>query len=262
VIFITFSILIIFYNEENQKSGGITMTKLTVERNIQQNTFHLSDKTLTALTDIMYEQKIEAGAYLFWEGDQADKLFYIKEGHVKMTKATSDGKEYILNMFSNGDLFGELSSFMDINYAYNAQVMKDSVIGVIQQKDLEIILWQQGEIAVEFLKWTSLLNQITQSKLRDLTFHGKIGALCSTIIRLANSYGKKTSNGIRITKKVKNGELGEYIGATRESVNRMLSDLRGKGILSQEKGLLIVHDLDELKQICHCENCPLEICRM
>ncbi|MFC0560204.1 Crp/Fnr family transcriptional regulator [Halalkalibacter alkalisediminis] len=238
------------------------MTKLTLERNIQQNTFHLSDKTLTALTDIMYEQTVKAGTYLFWEGDQADKLFYIKEGHVKMTKSTSDGKDYILNMFSNGDLFGELSSFMDIKYSYNAQVMKDSVIGVIQQKDLEIVLWQQGEIAVEFLKWTSLLNQITQSKLRDLTFHGKLGALCSTIIRMANSYGEELDSGIRITKKVKNGELGEYIGATRESVNRMLSDLRSREIIGQENGHLVVYDLNRLKEICHCENCPLEICRM
>ncbi|GAE35187.1 helix-turn-helix domain-containing protein [Halalkalibacter akibai] len=61
---------------------------------------------------------------------------------------------------------------------------------------------------------------------------------------------------------MKNGELGEYIGATRESVNRMLSDLRSKEILSQDKGYLIVRNLEELKQICHCENCPLEICRM
>ncbi|MFC0471525.1 Crp/Fnr family transcriptional regulator [Halalkalibacter kiskunsagensis] len=238
------------------------MTKLTLGRTIQQNTFHLSEKTLSSLTDIMYEQHVEAGTYLFWEGDTADKLFYIKKGHVKLTKSTSDGKEYILNMFDNGDLFGELSSFMSINYSYNAMAITDCTIGVIQQKDLEVILWQHGEIAVEFLKWTQLLNQITQSKLRDLTFHGKLGALCSTIIRMANSYGETFEDYIRITKKVKNGEIGEYIGATRESVNRMLSDLRTKGILGQENGYILVHDLKALKDICHCEGCPLEICRM
>ncbi|GAE25203.1 transcriptional regulator [Halalkalibacter wakoensis JCM 9140] len=238
------------------------MTNLTIERSINQNTFHLSEKTLTALTGIMYEQQVEAGTYLFWEGDTADKLFYIKEGNVKQIKGTSDGKEYILNMFDRGDLFGEMSSFMSIKYSYNAVALTDCTIGVIQQKDLEILLWQHGEIAVEFLKWTALLNQITQSKLRDLTFHGKLGALCSTMIRMANSYGEEVKDGIRLTKKVKNGELGEYIGATRESVNRMLSDLRSKKIISQEKGYLLIHDLDALKDICHCENCPLEICRM
>ncbi|WP_332697454.1 Crp/Fnr family transcriptional regulator [Halalkalibacter lacteus] len=235
---------------------------LTLDRTIQQNTFHLSEKTLSALTDIMYEQHVDAGKYLFWEGDTADKLFYIKEGHIKLTKSTSDGKEYILNMFDNGDLFGELSSFMSINYSYNAMAITDCVIGVIQQKDLEVILWQHGEIAVEFLKWTQLLNQITQSKLRDLTFHGKLGALSSTIIRMANSYGEPFDRYIRITKKVKNGELGEYIGATRESVNRMLADLRTKGILGQENGYILINDIQALKDICHCEGCPLEICRM
>ncbi|MFC0472200.1 Crp/Fnr family transcriptional regulator [Halalkalibacter kiskunsagensis] len=238
------------------------MATLNLERTTHQNTFHLSEKTLTALTEIMYEQKVDAGTYLFWEGYAADKLFYIIEGNVKIVKGTADGKDYILNMYGSGDLFGELSSFMPINYSYNAIALSDCVISVIQQQDLEILLWQHGEIAVEFLKWTSLLNQTTQSKLRDLTFHGKLGALCSTLIRMANSYGKTFEDEIRITKKVKNGELGEYIGATRESVNRMLSDLRDKEILSQDKGYLVINNLKALKDICHCENCPLEICRM
>ena len=238
------------------------MAKLTVERNIKQNTFHLSEKTMSALTDIMYEQEFKADSNLFLEGDSADRLFYIKEGHVKITKTTADGKEYILNMFNQGDLFGEMSSFMSISYSYDAKVIKDSIIGIIQQRDLEILLWQYGEIAVEFLKWTSLLNQITQSKLRDITFHGKLGALSSTLIRMTNSYGVPLGQSIRITKKVKNAELGEYIGATRESVNRMLSDFRASGVISQENGYLIIHDLDYLKKICHCEGCPLEICRM
>ncbi|MBP3950828.1 Crp/Fnr family transcriptional regulator [Bacillus suaedae] len=238
------------------------METVAFERNIHQNTYHLTEKTLFALTDIMYEQKVEAGTFLFREGDTANKLFYIKEGHVKMLKGTSDGKEYILNMFNSGDLFGEMSSFMAISYSYNARAETDCVVGVIQQKDLEILLWQHGEIAVEFLKWTSLLNQITQSKLRDLTFHGKLGALASTLIRMSHSYGEEYKGSIRITKKMKNGELGEYIGATRESVNRMLSDLKTKGVIEQSKGFLIIHDLDHLKTICQCENCPLEICRM
>ncbi|WP_088105585.1 Crp/Fnr family transcriptional regulator [Halalkalibacter urbisdiaboli] len=238
------------------------MINVTSERNIHQNTYHLTDKTLHALTEIMYEQYVQSGTFLFREGNTANKLFYIIEGHVKIIKGTSDGKEYILNMFRNGDLFGEMSSFINISYSYNAIAVTDCKVGVIQQKDLEILLWQHGEIAVEFLKWTSLLNQITQSKLRDLTFHGKLGALASTLIRMSHSYGEERNGAIHITRKIKNAELGEYIGATRESVNRMLSDLKANNIINQQKGFLIIYDLDHLKNICQCENCPLEICRM
>ncbi|WP_231571063.1 Crp/Fnr family transcriptional regulator [Gordoniibacillus kamchatkensis] len=115
------------------------------------------------------------------------------------------------------------------------------------------------------MKWMSLQHRTTQSKFRDLMLFGKPGALASTLIRLCNSYGVATKDGIRIDAKLTNTELADFIGATRESVNRMLSDLKKDGIIDMSGGHLVVKSLAELKSICQCPSfpaCPREICRI
>ncbi|MFD0680377.1 MULTISPECIES: Crp/Fnr family transcriptional regulator [unclassified Paenibacillus] len=226
------------------------------------NTECFSEDNLARLKEIMYEHKVEAGSHLFWEGDIADKLYFIKSGRIQITKTNDDGKSFILYMYGKSDLFGQLDPFHHSIHSFNAEVMEDTVIGIIQQKDLEILLWQHGDLAVEFMKWMGLMHRMTQTKFRDLMMFGKPGALCSTLIRLSNSYGKPTGSDIIITKKISNSELADMIGATRESVNRMLSDLRKLDILAMENNYIIIKDIDHLKNICQCENCPKDICRI
>src|SRR5690606_19192373 len=104
---------------------------------------------------------------------------------------------------------------------------------------------------------------MTQTKFRDLMMFGKPGALCSTLIRLYNTYGEMRKDGsVMIGKKLTNTELADMIGATRESVNRMLSDLKNAGAVSNENGYMVVKNIQYLKDICHCENCPVDICRI
>lgn len=227
-----------------------------------RNTECLSADNLAKLQQIMYESKVTTGSHLFWEGDPADKLYFIKSGRVKMTKSSDEGRHFILYMYQEGDLFGQVDPFRQSTHVFNAEVIEDSAIGVILQKDLEVLLWQNGDLAVEFMKWMGLVHRMTQTKFRDLMMFGKHGALCSLLIRLTNSYGIEQGNQILITKAHTHTELADMIGATRESVNRMLSELRKANVIHIENSHILVKDLSYLQNICHCESCPKDICRM
>ncbi|UQZ87152.1 Anaerobic regulatory protein [Paenibacillus konkukensis] len=226
------------------------------------NTDCFSEENLSKLKEIMYDHKVSAGSYLFWEGDSADKLYFMNQGRVKITKTSDEGKSFILYMYGQGDLFGQLDPFQQSVHNFNAEVMEDSSIGIIQQRDLETLLWQHGDLAIEFMKWMGLMHRMTQTKFRDLMMFGKPGALCSTLIRLSNSYGVRQDNQIFITKKLTNSELADMIGATRESVNRMLSDLKKLNVISMENNNIVIENIDYLRNICQCENCPKDMCRI
>lgn len=226
------------------------------------NTDFFSPDNFAKLKEIMYEYKVSSGALLYSEGETADKLYYLKHGRIKITKTTDDGKVFVLNMYNVGDLFGQIDAFQESKHHFNAEALEDCVLGVIQQKDLEILLWQHGDLAVEFMKWMGAVHRLTETKFRDLMLFGKPGALCSTLIRLCNTYGEMTPEGIRITKKMTHTDLGDMIGATRESVNRMFQDMRGKDVLATVGGYIIVKDINYLRDICHCEDCPAHICRI
>ncbi|TLS38981.1 Crp/Fnr family transcriptional regulator [Pseudalkalibacillus caeni] len=227
-----------------------------------ENTQSFSKENLALLQDAMYEQFYPKGSTVFWEGDESDKLFFIKNGVVKLTKTTDDGKDLVLFHFQTGDMFGELEDHNHMVYSFNAEAIADCTVGIIQQRDLETLLWQHGDLAIQFMKWMGYMQRFTQSKLRDLMFFGKNGALASTLIRMANPYGIQDGSKVRFATKFTNTELAELIGATRETVNRMLNQLKKDKIIDYENGSIVILNLDHLKGVCHCDGCPKDICRL
>lgn len=227
-----------------------------------RNSSYFSSINLEKLQQIMYTHKLKTGAHVFQEGDQADNLYFIHSGRVKLTKFTEDGKEYMMSLFHSGDLFGQVDPFEDSKHIYSAIATDYCELGIIQREDLEVLLWQNGDLAIDFMKWMGYMHRLTQTKFRDLMMYGKPGALCSTLIRLANSYGHTTQDGIQIALKLTNSELADYICSTRESVNRMLSELKKVGAISMHDGIITITDLKHLQGICRCETCPVELCRI
>jgi CRP-like cAMP-binding protein len=215
------------------------------------------------LQSVHHIRKIGKGTFLYQEGLPANEVFIIQSGKIKISKITPDGRELTLRLCSTGELIGELSMFYPASkYLLNAKVIESGEVAVIYKDELERRLEIDSRLAIEFMRWESNQNRKMQTKFRDLVLHGKKGAVCSTLIRLTNSYGQKTPNGILIDLPLTNQELANFCGTSREVVNRMLSDLRKNHVLSVDKGIITIHDLNYLKMEINCENCPKEICNI
>lgn len=228
------------------------------------NTSSFSAINLERMLNYSTDRVVPSGSHLFWEGDISDKLYYIKSGRIKLTKSTDEGKELILYMYQAGDMIGQADPFSGTRLGFTAEALEDTEVAAIEHKDLELMICQHCDFAIDFMKWMGTHHRLTQTKVRDLMLYGKPGALCSTLIRLSNTYGElyNEDGAILINKKITHTDLSNMIGATRESVNRMLSDLRKKETIEYEHGMIIIHDLEALQDVCHCELCPKEICRI
>ncbi|WP_147533222.1 Crp/Fnr family transcriptional regulator [Bacillus marasmi] len=223
----------------------------------------LSTELIELFHSIGYTQKIEKGTFLFQEDALADELFIILSGTVQVSKIVPDGRELTLRMCKQDDIIGELSLFhASQRYMVTGKVITSGEVIVISKQQLESKLSTNHFLALEFVKWMSLQQQKTQTKFRDLILNGKKGALYSTLIRLANSFGVKTEDGILLNINLTNQELANFCGTSREVVNRFLSELRKLGIISVNKGMITIHNLHYIKQEIDCENCPIEICNM
>ena len=125
----------------------------SLSNTILSNTVLFSKENMSRLKKIMYEQKVKGGRYLFEEGDAADKLYFLKEGAVNLSKVMDDGKELSFYHFGANDMFGEYQYVEGKTCMFSARALKDCTIGVIQQRDLDILLWQDGDLSIEFTKW-------------------------------------------------------------------------------------------------------------
>ncbi|WP_108670141.1 Crp/Fnr family transcriptional regulator [Peribacillus acanthi] len=224
---------------------------------------NISTELQELIKSMHHVKKLEKGTYLFQEGAAANELFIIMSGKVQISKIIPDGRELTLRICSKGDIVGEMILFSSCSkYMMSAKILEDGEAAVIMKDALEERLSVDGTVAVEFLKWMATQYRKTQTKFRDLLLHGKKGALYSTLIRLTNSYGEEKDDGIVINLPLTNQELANFCGTSREVANRMLSDLRKQNVISIEKGIITIHDLEFLKTEIDCENCPVDICNI
>jgi len=230
--------------------------------NVEHNAKYFSKRSLELLESIMVDKEFSRGSHVFIEGDKSDLFYYVKEGTIKLSKTSDDGTDLALYYFFPGDFFGELEPDSSGKCLFTAEAETNVRLGIIHQSKLEWLLYQNGEFAVEYAKWLSESQRHIQLKLRDLIFHGKNGALASMLIRMANTYGIIDGNEYLITRKFTNGEMAELIGATRETVNRMLAKFKKDGLIEYDHGRIKLINMEELRKICHCEGCPLSICRL
>jgi CRP/FNR family transcriptional regulator len=224
----------------------------------------VSKDLASLLQSIGSTRSVKKGTFLFQEGEDAKELYLIKSGMIQISKLTLYGDELNLRICQKDDLIGELTLFSeDANYMLSAYTLEAAEVQVIPKDLLEKELINHAPLTFEFMKWISTHLRKNQSKIRDLVLNGKKGALYSTLIRISNSYGEILENGILLNIHLTNQELAKFCAATRESVNRMLSDLKKKNVINYSPdGKIIIKDLQFLKNEIGCDNCPKDICNI
>ncbi|SER94512.1 Crp/Fnr family transcriptional regulator [Salipaludibacillus aurantiacus] len=203
---------------------------------------------------------VRNGTFLFYEGDFPEHVYLVRSGKVRLSKMTSEGKEFSVHLKQKDELVGEVGLFNEMAISVTAEVIEDATLVRFDRHTLEELFRENGEIAVAFMKWFARHTQSTQAKFRDLILCGKTGAIYSTLIRFSNSYGMMSEEGIFINVHLTNQDIANYIGTTRESVNRLLNDLKKTGVLSMKNGYITIHKIEFLKDYLHCGDCPVEIC--
>ena len=203
------------------------------------------------------------GAYLFREGTPARYFYIVRSGHIFIVKYGASGRVLSLRLATRDSLIGELPLYEEVpTYIFSAVARSASEVYAIEFPILQTYLEKHPHLSIALLKLLGQHMRKQHLKFRDLVLYGKKGALYSTLIRLSNSYGMETEEGILISVPLTNQELANYSASARESLNRMLAELKKRGVIDMRGHLILIKDIDFLKAEIHCENCGREICNI
>lgn len=228
----------------------------------QPNSFVFSEETKKLLLEMMTIQEYPKGSIVCWEGEKCDKFFYLKSGSVKFTKITKKGNPIIMFLYGPDDFFGEFDIVDSFPSSYSIETTVNSVIGIISKQELDTLMQQDFRFGSEVLRWTSMMRKHSEMKLRDLLLYGKPGALASTLLRMAAMHGIEEDEDVIIPRHPSDSELGQLIGAPRETVNRLMSQWRKDGVVTTSAESIVIHDIEFMRELCYCEGCPIGICRL
>lgn len=206
-------------------------------------------------------QKIKTDTVLFQEKDPVNHIFILLRGSIAIGRIHLKGKEFILKIINGRELLIEYQLFtLDPIYHFSAKTLTDCEFLMVNREQFEKFVNDDPIVLSSLTKWLSTSYIKAQMKCQDLIMNGKKGGLYSILIRLCNSYGIATDEGILIDIPLTHQELANLTYGTREVIQRSLKELRESGIITYEQQKFTVKNLCYLKQEVDCQNCAFEIC--
>ena len=208
----------------------------------------LDDDAALSLQKSMVPQTLKKGKHLFQEGDPGDRLYIVTQGKIKLTHASGDGRESLLMVLGPGDMFGELSLFDPGPRTSTAVAITDSEVLGLGNNDLRPWLSDHPEVAQSLLQALAHRLRRTNVTMSDLVFADVPGRVAKALIELGEKFGSRTTAGLMVHHDLTQEELAQLVGASRETVNKALSDFASRGWLRLESRSVEIFDVERLSR--------------
>jgi CRP-like cAMP-binding protein len=211
---------------------------------------HLDGSELDQLLKFAKVRHTRRGEVLFQKGDPGDGLIAILQGRVKISTMSAEGKEVVLNILGTGELFGEIALIDGKDRSADATVMESAELLVIDARDFMPFLEARPDLATRLLVMLCERFRWVNDLYEDAVFMHLPARLAKHLIRLGESFGDESDDGVRIGIKLSQQDLGNLMGTTRESVNKQMRTWIDGGIVSVDQGIITILDQDRLEMYC------------
>jgi len=182
--------------------------------------------------------KFRADQTLFSQGDPADSVFYVREGKVKITVLSEEGKEAVVAIHSPGDFCGEGCLGGQTARMASAVAMTDGVATRIEKAAIVRLIHDNREFSELFTAHLLARTIRVEADLVDQLFNSSEKRLARLLLILAN-FGKEGTPQ-PITPAISQEMLAEMIGTTRSRVSSFMNKFRELGFIDYN-GTLQVH---------------------
>lgn len=208
----------------------------------------LENADLEGLVSSMRVQSLKQGQTLFHKGDEGTALYIVKRGAIKIVLPSKIGDEIIVTIFTVNDFFGEMALLDGEPRSANAVAIEPTEVFVLNRNNFLSFLKSNINAIQSILSSLSKRLRLTDEFLEDTCFLSISARLAKKLVELAESHGKKEENIVSIDLNLTQKELGDMIGATRESTNKELKMLRDRGLISTDGNRIKIHDMVRLKR--------------
>jgi CRP/FNR family transcriptional regulator len=207
----------------------------------------LDRESAAALRTSVTEVRLAKGQTLFSENDAGDRLYVVLEGKIKLSRTAADGRENLLSVLGPGEMFGELSLFDPRPRTASAIALTEARLAGLGHDDLRPWLTGRPEVALHLLRALAQRLRRTNDVIADLVFTDVPGRVAKQLLDLAERFGQKTEEGVRVHHDLTQEELAQLVGASRETVNKALADFAQRGWLRIEAKAVLILDKERLQ---------------
>ena len=191
---------------------------------------------------VNYEKK----QMVYHENKRPRFVYYLVKGKVKGFKSHEEGKEYITDLYSDGDFVGYKALLEDSNYDDSAMVIEEAEIMQIAREDFLQMVYSDISIACKFIRIITQNVKEKEERLLNLAYSTLRKRVAKALIDIV---GKFSLEGKMHPIEISREDIAQYVGTATESLIRTLSDFKAEKRIEIKSGKIIIADADKLRNL-------------
>jgi CRP/FNR family cyclic AMP-dependent transcriptional regulator len=210
----------------------------------------LGGEAMAALAAVAKFATYLRGQIVVLQGDAGNSLFAIDTGYLKVSVLGKSGTLSTLGVMGPGEVFGEMSLLDGGPRSATVTALTRSTLVTIDRQPFLDLVRAVSPIGAAMFELLARRLRVLTERSDDLTILSVGGRLAKQTLLLARRHGTPVGPGrLRVGIKLSQQELGEMIGATRESVNKHLRIWEDENVLKKEGGYLVILNLPLLQSM-------------
>ncbi len=183
---------------------------------------------------------------LYQEKKRPRFLYYLVKGKVKAVRMHEDGKEYITDIFSDGDFVGYQALIEDKNYEDSAIILEESDLMQIPREDFLKMIYGDINVAAKFIRIITQNVKEKEERLLNLAYSSLRKRVAKALVDI---HGKYNADGGSKPLEISREDIAHYIGTATESLIRTLSDFKAEKLIIIKDGKISITAIDKLKNL-------------
>ena len=198
----------------------------------------LGETELRIVAGLTTKKSVLKNTLVISEGDDSSAMYLIKEGKVKVTVNSEDGKELILSTLQQGDNFGELSLLDEHYRSANVSTLENCEFIVLHKADFFQLLRQNSSIAIGVIKFLCQRVRFVTEVAQSLALMDVYGRL----VKLLHDLSVPNENGkLVVAIPLTHQDIASRVGCGREMVTNILRGLKRGSYLTIENKIITIN---------------------
>ena len=200
----------------------------------------LTPEALKDLSAMAVAFNYPAGKVIFSERDTNSSIYIVLDGEVKLSMNSSDGRRLILRIARKGEILGLSSTLSGKASEITAETLYPAKLAPISRRDFSNFLMRHPEVYQTVTEELSREYTLACEQLRTVGLSNSAPEKLARLLLEWSQNGKTTEAGTHFRFPLTHGEIGEFIGASRETVTRTLSIFKSRHLVDFHGSMLTI----------------------
>jgi CRP/FNR family transcriptional regulator len=206
----------------------------------------LPESELGKLADTLAPKRFPKHSVVFREGDEGDALYVIRQGLVKISRGSQDGRLKTLAILKPGDIFGEMSVLSSEKRTASAETLVETRVLQLDKRNFLALYKKNAAIGLQIIR--TLIERLTQAnrQIKNLALGNSRAKIADILLMLYEEFGEEDKGSMNV--KLTHQEMADLAGLARETTTKLLNDFSKAGAIGLADKAIEITDIKKLRE--------------